>query len=66
MASAQKIIIDTYPGPANAAAIMLAFGSPDELAVLGITTVAGNVPLSLPRLPSLLFFSLLLLPGPHF
>ncbi|NKK66072.1 nucleoside hydrolase [Rhizobium leguminosarum bv. viciae] len=47
MASARKIIIDTDPGQDDAAAIMLAFGSPDELEVLGITTVAGNVPLSL-------------------
>ncbi|MBY5625885.1 nucleoside hydrolase [Rhizobium leguminosarum] len=47
MASARKIIIDTDPGQDDAAAIMLAFGSPDELEVLGITTVAGNVPLLL-------------------
>ena len=47
MASARKIIIDTDPGQDDAAAIMLAFGSPDELELLGITTVAGNVPLSL-------------------
>jgi purine nucleosidase len=46
MASARKIIIDTDPGQDDAAAIMLAFGSPEELEVLGITTVAGNVPLS--------------------
>jgi purine nucleosidase len=43
----RKIIIDTDPGQDDAAAIMLAFGSPDELEVLGITTVAGNVPLGL-------------------
>lgn len=41
-----KIIIDTDPGQDDAAAIMLAFGSP-ELEVLGITAVAGNVPLAL-------------------
>jgi purine nucleosidase len=41
-----KIIIDTDPGQDDAAAIMLALGSP-ELEVLGITTVAGNVPLEL-------------------
>ena len=41
-----KIIIDTDPGQDDAAAIMLALGSP-ELEVLGITVVAGNVPLSL-------------------
>lgn len=42
---ARKIIIDTDPGQDDAAAIMLAFGSPEELEILGITTVAGNVPL---------------------
>lgn len=48
MASSQrKIIIDTDPGQDDAAAIMLALGSPDELDILGITTVAGNVPLAL-------------------
>ena len=41
-----KIIIDTDPGQDDAAAIMLALGSP-ELDLLGITTVAGNVPLAL-------------------
>jgi len=46
MADPRKIIIDTDPGQDDAAAIMLAFGSPEELQVLGITTVAGNVPLS--------------------
>ncbi|MBB3562136.1 purine nucleosidase [Rhizobium sp. BK512] len=46
MAEPRKIIIDTDPGQDDAAAIMLAFGSPEELEVLGITTVAGNVPLS--------------------
>ncbi len=47
MAEPRKIIIDTDPGQDDAAAIMLAFGSRQELDVLGITTVAGNVPLSL-------------------
>jgi len=42
----RKIIIDTDPGQDDAAAIMLAFASPDELDVLGLTAVAGNVPLS--------------------
>ncbi|MBC7283252.1 nucleoside hydrolase [Hoeflea sp.] len=42
----RKIIIDTDPGQDDAAAIMLALASP-ELAVLGITAVAGNVPLAL-------------------
>lgn len=47
MQTARKVIIDTDPGQDDAAAIMLALGSPDEIEVLGITTVAGNVPLSL-------------------
>jgi purine nucleosidase len=41
-----KVIIDTDPGQDDAAAIMLALGSP-ELDLLGITAVAGNVPLAL-------------------
>ncbi len=40
----QKIIIDTDPGQDDAVAILLALASP-ELEVLGITAVAGNVPL---------------------
>ena len=43
----RKIIIDTDPGQDDAAAIMLALGSPAEIDVLGITAVAGNVPLAL-------------------
>ncbi len=42
----RKIIIDTDPGQDDAVAILLALASP-ELEVVGITTVAGNVPLSL-------------------
>ncbi|KMW57567.1 Inosine-uridine preferring nucleoside hydrolase [Candidatus Rhodobacter oscarellae] len=42
----RKIIIDTDPGQDDAVAILLALASP-ELDVLGITVVAGNVPLSL-------------------
>lgn len=45
MSEPRKIIIDTDPGQDDAAAIMLALGSP-ELDILGITTVAGNVPLA--------------------
>jgi purine nucleosidase len=41
------IIIDTDPGQDDAVAILLALASPDELDVLGITAVAGNVPLPL-------------------
>ena len=40
---ARPIIIDTDPGQDDAVAILLALASP-ELDVLGITTVAGNVP----------------------
>lgn len=39
----RPIIIDTDPGQDDAVAILLALGSP-ELDVVGITTVAGNVP----------------------
>ncbi|MDN3919568.1 nucleoside hydrolase [Roseateles violae] len=42
----QPIIIDTDPGQDDAIAILLALASP-ELELLGITTVAGNVPLAL-------------------
>ncbi|WP_425043911.1 nucleoside hydrolase [Primorskyibacter sp. S87] len=45
--SARKIIIDTDPGQDDAVAILTALASPDDLDVLGITAVAGNVPLSL-------------------
>lgn len=44
--SARRIIIDTDPGQDDAVAILLALASP-ELEVLGITAVAGNVPLAL-------------------
>jgi purine nucleosidase len=47
MPTPRKIIIDTDPGQDDAVAILLALGSPDELDVLGITAVAGNVPLPL-------------------
>lgn len=41
-----RIIIDTDPGQDDAVAILLALASPEEIEVLGITAVAGNVPLS--------------------
>ena len=44
--SRRKIIIDTDPGQDDAVAILLALASP-ELEVLGVTAVAGNVPLEL-------------------
>ena len=43
--SKERIIIDCDPGVDDAVAILLAFASPDELDVMGITTVAGNVAL---------------------
>ncbi|ASJ71960.1 nucleoside hydrolase [Granulosicoccus antarcticus] len=46
MADKCEIIIDTDPGQDDAIAILLALASP-ELDVLGITAVAGNVPLTL-------------------
>lgn len=51
--SARKIIIDTDPGHDDAFAILFALGSPEELEVVGITTVAGNVPLPLTSLNAL-------------
>jgi len=43
----RPIIIDCDPGQDDAVALFLAMSSPDELDILGITTVAGNVPLAL-------------------
>lgn len=43
----RKIIIDTDPGQDDAVAILLALACPDEIDLLGITCVAGNVPLAL-------------------
>ena len=45
--SPRPVIIDCDPGHDDALAILLALGSPDELEVLAITVVAGNVPLPL-------------------
>ncbi len=45
--TARKIIIDTDPGQDDAVAILLALASPSEIDLLGITCVAGNVPLDL-------------------
>ncbi|WP_187969357.1 nucleoside hydrolase [Aquibium microcysteis] len=46
MDAGRRIIIDTDPGQDDAVAILLALASP-ELEVMGITAVAGNVPLAL-------------------
>ena len=43
----EKIIIDCDPGQDDAVALFLAMASSDELDILGITAVAGNVPLEL-------------------
>ncbi|RFC64054.1 nucleoside hydrolase [Fulvimarina endophytica] len=44
---AQKVIFDTDPGQDDAVAILTALASPEALDVLGIVTVAGNIPLDL-------------------
>ena len=44
--SKQAIIIDCDPGQDDAINLLLAMSSPDELDILGITAVAGNVPLA--------------------
>jgi len=43
----RPIIIDTDPGQDDAVAMLAALASPDELEVLAVTAVAGNVPLDL-------------------
>jgi len=43
----RPIIIDCDPGQDDAICLLLAMSSPDELDILGVTTVAGNVPLAL-------------------
>ena len=48
--SKHRIIIETDPGQDDAVAILLALASPEEIEVLGITAVAGNVPLALTQL----------------
>ncbi len=49
----RPIIIDSDPGQDDAVAILLALASPEDLDVLAITAVAGNVPLSLTTTNSL-------------
>ena len=43
----RPIIIDCDPGQDDALAILLALASPEDLEVLAVTAVAGNVPLAL-------------------
>jgi purine nucleosidase len=43
----RKIIIDCDPGQDDAVMLLLALACPDEFEILGITAVAGNVPLEL-------------------
>jgi purine nucleosidase len=45
MAAKRRIIIDTDPGQDDAVAILLALASSDEIEVIGVVAVAGNVPL---------------------
>jgi purine nucleosidase len=54
----RKIIIDTDPGQDDAVAILLALASPDELDVVAVTAVAGNVPLALTSRNSLMMVEL--------
>lgn len=44
---ARRVIIDCDPGQDDAVALLLAFASPDDLDVVAVTTVCGNVPLQL-------------------
>ena len=43
----RPIIIDCDPGQDDAICLLLAMSSPEDLDILGVTTVAGNVPLEL-------------------
>ena len=45
--AARDIIIDCDPGQDDAVALLLALANPDKLNVLGVTTDAGNVPITL-------------------
>ena len=42
----RRVIIDTDPGLDDAVAILFALASPEELEVLGLVAVAGNLPLA--------------------
>jgi len=43
----RPVIIDTDPSPDDAVTFLVALASPQELELLAVTTVAGNVPLNL-------------------
>ena len=43
----RRVIIDCDPGQDDAINLLLAFAATDELEIVGVTTVAGNVPLEL-------------------
>lgn len=45
--TSHRIILDCDPGRDDALAIALTLASPEEIGLIGITTVAGNVPLEL-------------------
>lgn len=46
-APAHSIVIDCDPGQDDAVALLLALASPDEIELVAVTTVGGNVPLDL-------------------
>jgi purine nucleosidase len=52
------IIIDCDPGQDDAVNLFFAMSSPDELDILGITTVAGNVPLALTEINARLMWDI--------
>lgn len=43
--SSRRVILDCDPGVDDAVSLLVALASPDELNVLGLTTVAGNMPI---------------------
>ena len=43
----RSILVDTDPSPDDAIAFLMALASPEELDLLAVTTVAGNVPVEL-------------------
>ena len=43
----RKIIIDCDPGQDDAVNLLMALAAPEALNILGVTAVAGNVPLAL-------------------